>query len=136
MASLVCLQHVETNVKATGFRVRLSLSNYCLQRTSTYYRPRRKHMSKWTPIIVLDQVAGAQDQVAEVQPLDQVAGVQVVDQMAVAQVLDQVAGLHVLDQVAGVLVLYQMAETKVVNKVAGVQVAVNQVAGTQVVDHC
>ena len=49
---------------------------------------------------------------------NQVAGVQVVAQVAGAQVVDQVAGVQVLDQVAGD------------------QVVVNQVAGTQVVDHC
>ena len=43
MASLVFWQHVQTNVNATVFRVRLSLSNYCLHHTSTI-------VLKWTPL--------------------------------------------------------------------------------------
>ena len=83
MASLVFRQPVDRNVNAKGFWVRLSLSNYCLQastsvKVDTISNSSSLHCSNYLLFMVYN-VAGAQ------------AGVQVVvNQVAGAQVLDQV----------------------------------------------
>ena len=108
VVSLVFRQHIETNVNVTVFRVRLSLSNYYLQHTSTGVKVDTisNIYNAATPCSMVYLVAGVQivvNQVAGTQVLDQLAGAQVaVNQVAGAQVVvvDQVAGAQV-DQVVG-----------------------------------
>ena len=84
VVSLVFRRHVEINVNATFFRVRLSLSNYFLQHTSI--------VSKWTPLAT-PVVYNAATPCSMVY---HAAGVPlVVNKLAGTQVLDQVVGAQV-----------------------------------------